>query len=88
MARQEGIKKKTGASATILYAATNENDAAVNAAKDADVAVVVVGNHPICGSSQEQSTAIADVLFGDLTPEGKLNRTWPKSLSHTGAADE
>jgi beta-glucosidase len=31
--------------------------------------------------SQEQGTAIADALFGDINPGGKLVQTWPDSLS-------
>ncbi|MCJ7449945.1 MAG: glycoside hydrolase family 3 C-terminal domain-containing protein [Bacteroidales bacterium] len=31
-------------------------------------------------SSQEEGTALADVLFGDYNPGGRLVQTWPKSL--------
>ena len=31
-------------------------------------------------AAQEQGTALADVLFGDYNPGGRLNQTWPKSL--------
>ncbi len=153
----QGIKDKVGPGVAVNYAANNENDAAVKAAKSSDVAVVVVGNHPTCGdtdlakmfnadvsskpckdpgegregrdreslnlsqedlvkqvyaanpktvmvlvssfpyainwsqenvpailhmthAAQEQGTALADVLFGDYNPGGRLNQTWPKSL--------
>ncbi len=31
-------------------------------------------------ASQEQGDALADVLFGDFDPGGKLAQTWPKAL--------
>lgn len=31
-------------------------------------------------NSQEQGTALADVLFGDYNPGGKLVQTWPRSM--------
>src|SRR5450755_1748425 len=31
-------------------------------------------------NAQEMGTAIADVLFGDYDPGGRLVQTWPKSL--------
>jgi beta-glucosidase len=154
----QGIKDKVAPGTAVNYAATNENDAAVKAAKASDVAVVVVGNHPTCNAgsnlaaifnmdvsskpcadpgegregrdrasidlsqedlvkqayaanpktvvvlvssfpyainwtqanvpailhmthaAQEQGTALADALFGDYNPAGRLNQTWPKSL--------
>jgi beta-glucosidase len=153
----EGIRKKLSSVTTVRYTATNDAEAAVKAAKNSDIAVVVVGNHPICGSklsvalfntntstkpcadpsegregrdresiglpqealikevysanpktivvlvssfpyaiqwtqqnvpailhmahaSQEEGNALAEVLFGDYSPAGRVNQTWPKSL--------
>ena len=42
----EGIKRKLGPHATLTYARDDQSGLAVAAAKKADVAVVVVGNHP------------------------------------------
>ena len=41
-----GIKNAVGESVKVNYAANNDNDAAVKAARESDVAVVCVGNHP------------------------------------------
>ena len=45
----EGIQKAVGSGVAVNYAADNTGDAAVNAARKSDVAVVVVGNQPLCG---------------------------------------
>jgi len=42
----DGIKNKLGTAATVGFAEDNSNNAAADLAKAADVAVVVVGNHP------------------------------------------
>ena len=34
----------------------------------------------ITHASQEQGTALADVIFGNANPGGKLTQTWPRSL--------
>jgi beta-glucosidase len=42
----EGVKRKLGPAAHLLFARDDEGGLAVKAAKAADVAIVVVGNHP------------------------------------------
>jgi beta-glucosidase len=147
----EGIKAKLGPGIAVNYAANNESNAAVKAAKQSDVAVVFVGNHTTCDAgwekcptpsdgkeavdrrainlemedlvkqvyaanpktvmvlvssfpfavnwsqenlpailhmthnAQEMGTALADVLFGDYNPGGRLVQTWPKSLDQVPA---
>jgi len=46
----QGIKDKAGPGVSVNYAATNTENAAVNAARASDIAVVVVGNDPMCGA--------------------------------------
>jgi beta-glucosidase len=155
----EGIKKAVGPDVKVTYAATELGHAAVDAARGADAAVVVVGNDPTCGpdmphdwygtpegdggtlpcsvasdgregrdreaivleqeqlvkqvfsvnprtivvlvssfpfaihwsqthvpailhmahTSQDEGTALAEVLFGDYNPGGHLVVTWPRS---------
>src|SRR5208337_1322490 len=155
----QGIREAVGAGVKVNYAESELGNAAVNAAMNSDVAVVVVGNDPTCGpdmghdwhstidgggtlactvpsdgregrdresmtleqeqlvkqvyavnpktivilvssfpyainwsqahvpailhmahSSQDEGTALAQVLFGDYNPGGRLVVTWPNSL--------
>jgi beta-glucosidase len=155
-----GIKTEVGSGVAVHYAASELGNEAVKAARESDVAVVVVGNDPTCGpdmahdwdnvhhdgstlpctapgdgregrdrdsislgreeqlikqvyavnpktevvlvssfpyainwtqehvpailhmthASQDEGTAVAQVLFGDYNPGGHLTTTWPQSL--------
>jgi beta-glucosidase len=44
--------------------------------KDSIPSIVHMANN-----SQEMGNALADVLFGDYNPAGRLNQTWPSALS-------
>jgi beta-glucosidase len=142
----QGLKNKAGSGITVNYALPADVEASVTAARESDVAIVFVGNHPTCDAgwakcptpsdgkeaidrkainleqeefvkkiyaanprtvvvllasfpiainwsqenvpailhmthnAQEEGTAIADALFGDINPAGRLVQTWPKSL--------
>ncbi len=45
-----GIKKLIGSAITVNFAANNDDEKAVAAARGSDVAVVFVGNHPTCNA--------------------------------------
>jgi beta-glucosidase len=139
----EGIKDAAGKSVNVLYSDGSNVEEAKALAHKADVALVVVGNHPTCNAgwnrcpvpsngkesvdrktivleqeelvkqifaanphtvevlrssfpyaivwsqqnlpaivhmtlnSQEEGHGLADALFGDYSPAGRLNQTWP-----------
>ena len=142
-----GIKNAVGDNVIVRYAAGNKADSAVIAAKECDVAIVCIGNHPlsygldwgqnhvasdgredvdrqaitieqedlvklvlaanprtilvmvssfpyainwskehvpailhVSQSSQEMGTAMADVIFGKISPAGRLVQTWISSI--------
>jgi beta-glucosidase len=143
----EGIRKRAGAAVTVRYASGNDLNEAADLARRSDVAIVIIGNDPACGSpgwhpcplpseghegqdrtsltleqeaiakavfaanprtvvvlnasfpyttmwsqenvpailemthsSQEEGTGLADVLFGDYDPAGRLTETWVASI--------
>ena len=139
----DGIREALGKNAKVLFADGSDENEAAALAKKADVAIVVVGNHPVCNAgwdqcptpsngkedvdrktivleqeelvkkvfaanpktievlrssfpyaiawseqnlpaivhmvhnSQEEGHGLADVLFGDYSPAGRLTQTWP-----------
>ncbi|MBI9070243.1 MAG: glycoside hydrolase family 3 C-terminal domain-containing protein [Melioribacteraceae bacterium] len=143
----DGIKNAVGENVKINYAASNKADSAIIVAKNSDVVIVCVGNHPlsyglkwgdnqvasdgreaidreaisleqedlvklvrksnpntvlvivssfpysinwskenvpailhISQSSQELGNGLADIIFGKISPAGRLVQTWSKSI--------
>jgi len=139
----DGIREAVGNHTQVMFADGSDKNQAAALAKKADVAIVVVGNHPVCNAgwdqcptpsngkedvdrktivleqeelvkkvfaanpktieilgssfpyaivwseqnvpaivhmvhnSQEEGHGLADVLFGDYSPAGRLTQTWP-----------
>lgn len=139
----DGIREAAGKNTQVLFADGSDPAEAAGLAKKADVAIVVVGNHPVCNAgwdqcptpsngkedvdrktivleqeelvkkiyaanpktievlrssfpyaivwsqqnvpaivhmvhnSQEEGHGLADVLFGNYSPAGRLTQTWP-----------
>jgi beta-glucosidase len=139
----DGIKEAAGSKINVLFTDGSNAQETASFARKADVAIVVVGNHPTCNAgwdqcpvpsngkedvdrktvaleqeelvkqvfaanphtievlrssfpyaivwsqqnlpaiihmthnSQEEGHGLADVLFGDASPAGRLNQTWP-----------
>ncbi|HEX2659914.1 MAG TPA: glycoside hydrolase family 3 C-terminal domain-containing protein [Polyangia bacterium] len=65
-----GIKAKLGTGVNVTFTANNNSSAAVNAAKAADVAIVVVGPHPICGLAEDLWAACPAASMGYEGREG------------------
>jgi len=143
----DGITNALGDNIKIRFASGNKADSAINAAKESDIAIVCVGNHPlsyglewgqnyvpsdgredvdrqaisleqedlvklvkaanpntvlvlvssfpyainwskqnvpailhVSQSSQELGNGVADILFGDESPSGRLVQTWSSSI--------
>lgn len=143
----EGIRKRAGAGVEVRFATGSDLTQAVDLARHADAAIVIIGNDPTCGgpgwhhcqlpsegheaedrasltleqesiakgvwaanprtiavlnasfpytttwsqehvpaivemthSSQEEGSGLADVLFGDYDPAGRLTQTWVASM--------
>jgi len=73
--QEELIKKVFAANPKTIVVLKSSFPYAINWTQE-NVPAIVHMSH----SSQEEGNALADVLFGDYNPGGRLVQTWPKSL--------
>jgi beta-glucosidase len=74
-AQEALIKKVYQANQNTIVILISSFPYAINWANDSIPAILHITHN-----SQELGTALADVLFGDVDPGGRLVQTWPKSL--------
>jgi len=73
--QEELIKKVFAANPKTIVVLKSSFPYAINWTQENVPAIVHMAH-----SSQEEGNALADVLFGDYNPGGRLVQTWPKSL--------
>jgi len=73
--QEELIKKVLAANPKTIVVLKSSFPYAINWTQENVPAIVHMAH-----SSQEEGSALADVLFGDYNPAGRLVQTWPKSL--------
>jgi beta-glucosidase len=73
--QEELIKQVMAANAKTIVVLKSSFPYAINWTQENVPAIVHMAH-----SSQEEGSALADVLFGDYNPGGRLVQTWPKSL--------
>jgi beta-glucosidase len=74
-AQEELIKQVLAANPKTIVVLKSSFPYAINWTQENVPAIVHMAH-----SSQEEGNALADVLFGDYNPAGRLVQTWPKSL--------
>ena len=74
-AQEELIKQVLAANPKTIVVLKSSFPYAINWTQENVPAIVHMAH-----SSQEEGSALADVLFGDYNPAGRLVQTWPKSL--------
>ena len=60
MSPLDGIREAAGDRVKVWFAADNAAGAAAALAKQADLAIVIVGNHPTCNAGWEQCPVASD----------------------------
>jgi beta-glucosidase len=73
--QEELVKQVLAANPKTVVVLVSSFPYAINWTQENAPAILHMAN-----SSQEMGNALADVLFGDYNPAGRLNMTWPKSL--------
>ncbi len=75
LAEEELVKKVYAVNKNVILVLISSFPYAINWSQE-NIPAIVHMTH----NSQETGTALADVLFGDYNPAGRLTQTWPASL--------
>ena len=70
----DGIKNKLGGGVKVEFAHDNTDGAAIKIARGADVAIVIVGNHPTCNSGWANARCRATARKRLIVPPSPWSR--------------
>ena len=75
LAQEQLVKQVYAVNTKVVVVLVSSFPCAINWSQEHAAAILHMTH-----SSQDEGTALAQVLFGDYNPAGRLTETWPKSL--------